>query len=146
MVDRVCMQRNAEIVASTDYIIAKALYIDPLFKGGCSEEMSFWVYSFSKRWKLSCRLGTRADQKLSPHHHSMTKDFWSNLMLKFEISYFFLKEEPYRFVNMDETAECFETMRKSIVHAKGARAVPIRWSGSNNLRLTTCVFVPNNED
>ncbi|KAE9341572.1 hypothetical protein PR003_g9918 [Phytophthora rubi] len=115
-------RRAHELAVSTNQVIAKAVAINPSFRGGNRKAMWKWVYPFLHRHRLSIRRRTRVAQKLSGHLQEVRREFVAAINERFEPGGTLEGTPASLRVNMDETAVFFE-MTSDTTNAVNARTV-----------------------
>ena len=98
------------------------LQINPEFKGGSVNTISWWVYRFLCRHKLALCRPTRLSQNTAAEAETVRESFTQSIMARIHMN-----DIPSSlFVNMDETAIYFDTPQITTVNVRAAKTVSVR--------------------
>lgn len=126
-------QREQDIVVSTQTIISKIAFYDPLFLTLKRKQQLSYVYRFMARNKLSNRVITHVGQKLSGHLLEIRNDFNDAVNARFKKGGDFYGIDKKLVVNMDQTAIFFEPKIKRTVGKKGQAPYPLAKKDQTNI-------------
>lgn len=112
-------QRNEEMGLSIQYIIDKAVSIDPTFKDGNEAKRRVWVCHFLSRNDLTVRVRTRVSQITDSVIQSAKFDYCRRVMTTYNMRV----GNPKFLCNIDQTPLYMNCAPNLTVHRRSERTV-----------------------